>query len=167
MNRGPVTRSDERKIPAALATGISTLSQHSVRLLGRYLNSRTEVERIRDLCRRAASERVQRTPVSDQPARTCFSKLKPAQCDEILRRYQAGDRPVDIARDFGVTEWTIQNVRKRAGVPTRPKGMSDRAVARAPELKMSGLSIRKIAAEVGYSPRTVSVQLRLCGIETL
>ncbi len=69
--------------------------------------------------------------MSDQSARSSFSKLKPAQCDEILRRYQAGDRPVDIARDFGVTEWTIQNVRKRAGVPTRPKGTSEQALARA------------------------------------
>lgn len=108
-----------------------------VRLLGRYLNSRTEVEKLRDLCKRAAVERVVRTPVSGQPPRSSFSKLKPAQCDEILQRYQAGDRPVDIVRDFGVTEWTIQNVRKRAGVPTRPHGMSDAAVARAMELKVS------------------------------
>ena len=102
-----------------------------MRLLGRYLNSLTEVDKIRDLCRRATSERVERTPMSDQSARSSFSKLKPSQCDEILRRYQAGDRPVDIARDFGVTEWTIQNVRKRAGVPTRPKGTSEQALARA------------------------------------
>lgn len=101
-----------------------------MRLLGRYLNSRTEVERLRHLCERANSERVERSPVSDQPACSSFSKLKTAQCDEILRRYQAGERPVDIARDFGVTEWTIQNVRKRAGVPTRPKGTSEQALAR-------------------------------------
>ena len=135
-----------------------------MRLLGRYLNSRTEVERIRDLRQRATSERVERTPASDQPARTSFSKLKPAQCDEILRRYQAGDRPVDIARDFSVTEWTIQNVRKRAGVPTRPKGMNEHAFTRAVELYAEGVSFRKIATAVGYDARMVTAELRARGV---
>lgn len=93
-----------------------------------------------------------------------FSKLKLAQCDEILRRYQAGDRPVDIARDFGVTEWTIQNVRRRAGVPTRPKGMSEQALARATELHAKGVSFRKIAIAVGYDARTVTAELRARGV---
>ena len=134
-----------------------------MRLLGRYLNSRTEVERIRDLRQRATSERVERTPASDQPARTS-SKLKPAQCDEILRRYQAGDRPVDIARDFSVTEWTIQNVRKRAGVPTRPKGMNEHVFTRAVELYAEGVSFRKIATAAGYDARTVTAELRARGV---
>lgn len=136
-----------------------------VRLLGRYLNFGTEVERIRDLCKRASSEQVDRTPVGPQPARTSFSKLKPAQCDEILRRYQAGDRPVDIARDFNVTEWTIQNVRKRAGVGARGRSMSRDEVDRAVQLKMAGTSLRKIAIAVGYDARTVTKELRARGIE--
>lgn len=131
-----------------------------VRLLGRYLSSRTEVERLHDLCRRATSERVERTPVDEQPVRTSFSKLKQPQCDEILRRYQAGDRPVDIARDFGVTEWTIQNVRKRSGVATRGRSMSQDEIDRAAELKAAGTSLRKIAVAVGYDARTVTKELR-------
>lgn len=134
-----------------------------MRLLGCYLNSLTEVERIHDLCKRAESERIDRTSVDNQPARTSFSKLKPAQCDEILRRYQAGDRPVDIARDFGVTEWTVQNVRKRAGVPTRPKGLSEQTLTRAAELYAEGVSFRKIAIAVGYDARTVTAELRAQG----
>jgi hypothetical protein len=137
-----------------------------VRLLGRYLNSRTEVERLRDLHKRAASERIERTPVDGQTARTSFTKLKPAQCVEILRRYQAGDRPVDIARDFGVTEWTIQNVRKRAGVPTRPRGLSEQALARAAELYTEGVSFRKIAIAVGCDARTVGTELRARNTES-
>ena len=128
------------------------------------MNFGTEAKRLRDLCERAASERVARTPDSDHPARTSFSKLKSKQCDEILRRYQAGDRPVDIARDFGVTEWTIQNVRKRAGVETRPKGMSEQALARAAELFAEGVSFRKIATAVGSNARTVTAELRARGI---
>jgi hypothetical protein len=128
--------------------------------MGRYLNTGTEVDRLRDLCKLAGSERVERTPVSDQPPRTSFSKLKPAQCDEIIRRYQAGDRPVDIARDFGVTGWTIQNVRKRSGVATRGRSMSQDEIDRAAKLKAAGTSLRKIAVAVGYDARTVTKELR-------
>lgn len=101
--------------------------------------------------------------MSDQSARSSFSKLKPAQCDEILRRYQAGDRPVDIARDFGVREWTIQNVRKRAGVPVRGRSMTAEQITRAAELMERGLSLRKIAVAVGFDARTISKELANLG----
>jgi hypothetical protein len=93
-----------------------------------------------------------------------FSKLKPAQYEEILRRYQAGDRPVDIGRDFDLTWWTVQNVRKRAGVPARPHGVGDSAIARAIKLKAGGLSVPKIAMEIGYEARTVTKELRTHGV---
>lgn len=109
---------------------------------------------------------LQRTNVGDQPPRASFSKLKPVQCDEILRRYQAGDRPVDIARDFGVTEWTVQNVRKRAGVAVRGRSMSSDEVDRAARLKTAGTSLRKIAIAVGYDARTVTNELRARGLWT-
>lgn len=93
-----------------------------MRLPGWYLNSGTEAKKLRDLCRRASSEQEQRTAPSSgkQPVH-----LTEAQAAEVLRRYIAGDRPVGIAVDFGVTEWTVQNVRKRAVVPARPHGMTE------------------------------------------
>ena len=133
-----------------------------VRLLGRYLNFGTEAKRLRDLCKKAAEDKVTRTTVESVSSRS--TKLNAEQCEEILRRYQAGGRPVDIARDFSVTEWTIQNVRKRAGVPTRPKGMSEQALARASDLYATGTSFRKIAVAVGYDARTVTAELRARGI---
>lgn len=73
-----------------------------VRLLGRYLNCATEAKRIRDPCKKAAEEKGTRASVGSVSRRS--TKLNAEKCEEILRRYQAGNRPVDIARDFGVTE---------------------------------------------------------------
>lgn len=125
----------------------------SVRLLGRYSNRGTEAKKIRELCKRAGSEHVERTSVA---ATKTFSKLNTAKSAEILARYKAGDRPVDIARDFGITEWTVQNVRKRAGVPTRPHGMNGVDIDRAADLYASGLSLRKIAIRLGFSAKTIT-----------
>lgn len=132
-----------------------------MRLLGRYSNRGTEARRIRDLCERAASEAVERTPVN---ATKTFSKLNTVKSAEILARYEAGDRPVDIARDFGITEWTVQNVRKRAGVPARPHGMNETDVGRAADLYAAGTSLRKIAIRLGFSAKTITKELRLRGI---
>ncbi len=135
-----------------------------VRLLGRYCNRSTEVKRLRDLYTRAASEHVDRTSVEKPALRFTFSKLTSEQHAEILARYQAGDRPVDIARDFGITEWTVQNVRKRAGVPTRPHGMNVADIDQAAQLKAQGVSIRQISARLGFDAKTVAKYLRLRGI---
>jgi DNA-binding CsgD family transcriptional regulator len=122
------------------------------------------VKRLRDLYTQAASEHVDRTSVDEPVLRFTFSKLTSEQSAEILARYQAGDRPVDIARDFGITEWTVQNVRKRAGVPTRPHGMNDANIDHAADLKARGVSIRQISKELGFDAKTVAKYLRLRGI---
>jgi hypothetical protein len=89
--------------------------------------------------------------------------LTEVQAAEVLRRYLAGDRPVDIAMDFGVTEWTVQNVRKRAGAPARPHGMTGADIARAASLHASGTSLRGVSRELGFSAATITKQLRLRG----
>lgn len=133
-------------------------------LLGRYLNHPTEAKRLRNLYKQAGSEHVDRTPVDRFTPKFTFSKLTAEQSVEILARYQAGDRPVDIAREFGVTDWTVQNVRKRAGMPTRPHGMNNADIDRAAELKAQGVSIRQISLRLGFDAKTISKYLRLRGI---
>ncbi len=132
-----------------------------MRLLGRYSNRGTEAKKIRDLCEQAASEHVERTSVA---ATKTFSKLNTAKSAEILARYRAGDRPVDIARYFGITEWTVQNVRKRAGVPTRPHGMTEADIDKAVGLYEMGVSLRKIALRLNFSAKTITKELRLRGV---
>ncbi|GAA1690977.1 hypothetical protein GCM10009808_04900 [Microbacterium sediminicola] len=78
-----------------------------VRLLGRYLNSQTEVERIRDLCRRAASEHVERTHSPTPRARA--RRYSSDEIDEIVAMYHQLRNTHEVARELGgVTNYRAQ-----------------------------------------------------------
>lgn len=87
-----------------------------VRLLGRYLNSGTEAKKRRDLLERARSEHVERDPTPRPKAPT---RLPAQQNAEIVSLYEAGWRPVDIARQVGTSEWTAHHRLNRNGVKKR------------------------------------------------
>jgi DNA-binding NarL/FixJ family response regulator len=131
-----------------------------VRLLGRYLNSGAEAKKVRDLCNRAASEHVERSPA---PAKAQVAKLSTAVQVEIAGRYQAGERPVDLASEYGISEWRVQELRKRFGLKKHPIGMSDDERDLAVLLFSQGLSFNKIGAHIGRDPKTVANELRLHG----
>lgn len=133
----------------------------AVRLLGRYVNSATEAKKIRDLSDRAASEHVERPHV--EPRKT-FSKLRPDQIDEILARYEARERTVDIARDFGIDAATIRHLRRRMQIPARRPGMSDAEIDKAAEPCESGLSLRQVTFKVGFSSNTIKKELTRRGL---
>lgn len=78
--------------------------------------------------------------------RTTFSKLKPDQITEILARYEAGERTIDIARDFRIDTATIRHLRRRRQIKVRPVGMSEADIDKAVDFYESGLSLRKTAA---------------------
>lgn len=128
-----------------------------VRLLRRYSNSPSEVERIRDLCARAASEHVERTAVTP---RSAPARLTAAQNARIVELYEIGWRPVDIAREVQTTEWTIHRRLNRAGVQRRPQSMTPEQIGYAASLRGDGLSYDKIAARVGFSASTIRNMLR-------
>lgn len=132
-----------------------------VRLLGRYLNSGTEAKTVRDLYNRASSEHVERSPA---PAKSKVATLSSAMKVEIAQRYQAGERPVDLAREYGISEWRVQELRKRFGLAKHPIGMSNSEIDVAVLLFAKGLSFNKIGARVGRDPKTVAKELRLRGV---
>jgi DNA-binding NarL/FixJ family response regulator len=88
-------------------------SHREVRLLRRYLNLGTEVERITRLCKQAATSQVQR--VSPATARGP-ARLTRQQNEEIVALYKAGKKPGDIARELTVTEWTVHHRLNRLSV---------------------------------------------------
>jgi IS30 family transposase len=128
-----------------------------VRLLGRYLNSKTEVDRISRLCKRAASghiERVSPTTVRG-PAR-----LTKQQNDEIVALYKAGHRPADIARELGTTEWTVHHRLNRLGVQRRPISMTDAEIHEALRLNDEGVPITELTKRFNRSWKTLWKELR-------
>ncbi len=132
-----------------------------VRFVGSYCNSELDGERLRDLRQRAGSGRTECPPVAK---RASVVKLPSATKVEIARRYQAGERPVDLAREYGVSEWRVQELRKRFSLAKHPIGMTDSEIEMAALLYSQGLSFNKIGARVGRDPNTIAKELRLRGI---
>ena len=83
---------------------------------------------------------------------------------EILARYQQGERVVDLAAAIGVSEWSVQNLRKMAGVEPHPRGMSQAAIEEAEKLYALGWPLNKIGRRVGFDPKIVAKELRVRGI---
>ncbi len=129
--------------------------------MGRYSNSKRETKLLQDLIHRAQGEHVEREPA---PERARISKLPKAVQAEILERYQRGERPVDIAREYGISEWRVQDLRKRSGVARQEHGMSEAEIARAVRLHGDGLSFTKIGAAVSRDPKTIAKELRARGL---
>ncbi len=140
------------------------IGEFEVRVLGSYCNRGRETSHLSKLITRARSEHIQRSPVAEVVERARFSKLSKPVRAEILARYQQGERVVDLAAAFGVSEWSVQNLRKGAGVEPHPRGMSQAAIDEAAELYAQGLSFSKIGRQVGYDPKTVAKELRARGL---
>lgn len=129
-----------------------------MRLLGRYLNLKTEVQAIFDLCQRAVSSRVQRdSPTSVRgPAR-----LTQQQNDIIVSLYKEGRRAVAIAREVGTTEWTVHHRLNRLGVERRPSGLTPSQLKEAVRLHDDGVPITVLVKRYGRSWKTIDKELRL------
>lgn len=133
-----------------------------MRLLGRYLNSSPEVAKLRDLCSRAAGERVERTYSSPNRA---VPRLTLSQNEEIVKLYQDGMRPADIARKLGTTEWTVHHRLNRTGVKRRIVGLSLSEILEAQRLYESGESLRQIGLKIGFNDKTVKKALINAGVD--
>lgn len=128
-----------------------------MRLVGQYLNSETEVERISDLRRRATKSKVERpSPTSVRgPAR-----LTKDQNTELVALDEAGGRPADIARQLGTTEWTIRHRLNRLGVEQRPISMTDAEIQEALRLNDGGVPITELTKRFNRSWKTIRKELR-------
>jgi DNA-directed RNA polymerase specialized sigma24 family protein len=127
-----------------------------VRLLGRYLNSGIEVERITRLRRRAASQEVLRT---DRTTVRGPSRLTKEQNEEIAALYGEGWRAADIARVIGVTEWTVHHRLDRLGVQRRPISMTGAEILEALRLNDEGVPITELTKRFNRSWKTIHKEL--------
>lgn len=113
-----------------------------------------DITQVLTLIERASSERVKRSPA---PVNRTV-RLTKAQNDRIAELYGAGMRAIDIAKELGVTEWTVHHRLNRAGTLRRPT-LTNEQLERAIELRGLGWSYDKIAKEVGSSYGTVRNRL--------
>lgn len=53
--------------------------------------------------------------------------LSPKQVADMMREYKAGVSPAQLAEKYGVSSWTVQQIRKKMKIPTQ----RDRSMFRA------------------------------------
>lgn len=91
-------------------------------------------------------------------------KLPARTRQEIVDRYQAGERVIDIARALSINKVTVIDHLNRADVKRRPRGMSDVQINEAVRLYASGVSLARIGERLGFSARTIQSRLRERGV---
>jgi hypothetical protein len=132
-----------------------------VHLLQSYCNRVEATVRIEKLLVKATNDIVARP--QRQTAKTSElapKKLSAAANDAIITAYKDGARVVDLARQFGVSKWTINHRLNVAGVVHRPNSMNKEQIDQVVALRAQGLSIKKIVPIVGFSEGTIWTELK-------
>lgn len=131
-------------------------------LEGRYLYFGPETERIREFCRRAASERVER---SYAPPTRSVSRPTVDENEQIAALYEGGMPATEIAREMNINVCTVQHRLNQMGVQRRTVGLSPSQVFEAKRLYESGESVRQIGFAIGFHDKTVKKALLDAGVD--
>lgn len=83
-------------------------------------------------------------------------KIRPSDVEEFVRRYERGDKLIDIAGDADVVPSTVFYHLRKRGVPFRNKGgrLRTRSIcsqALKTEMNVRGLTGTSLAAMLGYT----------------
>jgi transposase-like protein len=92
--------------------------------------------------------------------------LSPDELARVVERYEAGATVYELATEFGCHRATIAERLKLAGVTMRHQPTTIKQVDEIVRLYESGLSMVKVAEQVGVSPRTVFNYLGQRGVVT-
>lgn len=134
-----------------------------VGLLRSYCNQNETARQIDGLVTEAQAS-VGQIPRSRRSSPRGHRKLPARTRQEIVDKYQAGERVVDIARALSINKVTVIDHLNRADVERRPLGMSDMQIDEAVQLYASGLSLARIGERLGFSARTIQSRLRERGV---
>ena len=91
------------------------------------------------------------------------SRYTPAQIQDMVTRYEAGEGLNALARDYGCTAGNIRFMLLHRGVTMRPLGrppMPDEKLESIRERRLAGMSFKDIGDELGIQAHTVSAVCR-------
>ncbi len=142
---------------------LSRIYARWVELLRTYCNRNETTRQVDGLVTEARASTGQ-IPRSRRSSPRGHRKLPARTRQEIVYRYQAGERVVDRAQALSINKVTVIDHLDRASVARRPRGMSDTQIDEAVQLYVSGLSLARIGERLGFSARTVQSRLRERGV---
>ncbi|WP_284742793.1 helix-turn-helix domain containing protein [Amycolatopsis sp. RTGN1] len=105
-------------------------------------------------------------PICDanhKPVHRTARQLRPAEIDELVAAYQAGDRVRELATRFGVSRDTVGKHLRSRGIDTKPPGLHPDDVPEAARLYRSGWPLARVAEKFNTTASTV--QRRLLELE--
>jgi transposase len=135
---------------------------------GRSNNSRLlsptpdEIAKLASLARRLPLEAISpaEPPVFQRSLRR---RLSPRAIDDLVARYTAGEQTPALGQEFGISESGVRDLLRSEGVTLRSHAMTVEEAERALHLYARGLTIRQVAALLGYSYSAIWKLLRKHG----
>ena len=118
-------------------------------------------ERVRDVLQIVPSKRKR---VNTPTRNAVHRRPRPAHVEELAAEYQAGLTATSWRSSSRTNRETVSNLLEREGVPRRNRPLSPAQIKRATELYATGLSMVRVAQQLGWCD-TSTVRLALLKAE--
>jgi AraC-like DNA-binding protein len=89
------------------------------------------------------------------PHRNIRRRLSPQAIDELIARYTAGEATPALSREFGISASGLRDLLRAEGLSLRGHTITPEDVEKAVHLYERGLTITKVASQIGYSRDTI------------
>ena len=91
-------------------------------------------------------------------------RLGARKIKELVRRYEAGEYTTDLSREYGISKAGLLDLLRGEGVSIRKQPMTEGDIDRAVELYESGLTIKQVVEQIGYSNGPIRNALHVRGV---
>lgn len=113
---------------------------------------------------RAANPKTEPADDHEFVTRNLRRRLGPKVIGELVERYSAGDHTPELAREHEISTTGLRNLLLEEGVKFRRQSITPEDSDQAVKLNESGLTIREVVIEIGYSLGTIRRELHRRGV---
>jgi DNA-binding CsgD family transcriptional regulator len=104
------------------------------------------------------------TEAKSRTPKQVHRRLRPTEVGELIASYKNGSTVYELAEQFRIHRETVSALLERQGIPRRGRPLSPAQIEQAAKLYDSGLSLAKVAPQLGCDPGTVRLALLKSGM---
>lgn len=118
------------------------------------------------LLKKARASNVENDPSASQEyiARNLRRRLDPKVIFTLVARYNAGEHTPALAKEYGISSTGLRKLLLNEGVKLRMQSITPEDSDQAVQLYQSGLTIREVVKEIGYSLGSIRRELHRRGV---
>ncbi len=131
-------------------------------VLGRYSNHADQGDRINEALATAPEVAKPHTPRTKKRVRR---RLSNADIADLADGYKSGATTYELADRFGIYRDRVSLILEQQAIPRRMRSLSDNQIQQAAALYKTGLSVEKVAKEIGCGQGTIWKELRSAGVQ--